>query len=147
MRLVLCLLLVSLAMPAFAGDEWPYEAECRKWTDVPIPQEDIGTAPADCDAQALYYGIDGQGRGQDFVAARHCAYGSPSDGDSLLHDGLMFGGSGVLMMLFVNLYSIPMLLGGIIIYTAIYCASVWLLSMNGYEKALVGGMVRKVLRK
>ena len=54
---------------------------------------------------------------------------------------------GVLMMLFVNLYSIPMLLGGIIIYTAIYCASVWLLSMNGYEKALVGGMVRKVLRK
>ena len=54
---------------------------------------------------------------------------------------------GVLMMLFVNLYSIPMLLGGIIVYTAIYCASVWLLSMNGYEKALVGGMVRKVLRK
>ena len=54
---------------------------------------------------------------------------------------------GVLMMRFVNLYSIPMLLGGIIVYTAIYCASVWLLSMNGYEKALVGGMVRKVLRK
>ena len=54
---------------------------------------------------------------------------------------------GVLMMLFVNLYSIPMLLGGIVVYTAIYCASVWLLSMNGYEKALVGGMVRKVLRK
>ena len=54
---------------------------------------------------------------------------------------------GVLMMLFVNLYRIPMLLGGIIVYTAIYCASVWLLSMNGYEKALVGGMVRKVLRK
>ena len=40
-----------------------------------------------------------------------------------------------------------LLLGGIIVYTAIYCASVWLLSMNGYEKALVGGMVRKVLRK
>ena len=54
---------------------------------------------------------------------------------------------GVLMMRFVNLYSIPMLLGGIVGYTAIYCASVWLLSMNGYEKALVGGMVRKVLRK
>ena len=54
---------------------------------------------------------------------------------------------GVLMMLFVNLYSIPMLLSGIVVYTAIYCASVWLLSMNGYEKALVGGMVRKVLRK
>lgn len=54
---------------------------------------------------------------------------------------------GVLMMLFVNLYSIPMLLGGIVVYTAIYCASMWLLSMNGYEKALVGGMVRKVLRK
>ena len=54
---------------------------------------------------------------------------------------------GVLMMRFVNLYSIPMLLGGIVVYTAIYCVSVWLLSMNGYEKALVGGMVRKVLRK
>jgi uncharacterized protein YecT (DUF1311 family) len=102
MRLALCPLLAFLSMPTMAADEWPHEAECRKWTDVPIPQEDIGTAPADCDAQALYYGIDGQGRGQDFVAARHCAYGSPSDGDSLLHDGLMFGGSGVLMMLYAN---------------------------------------------
>lgn len=102
MRLVLCLLLMSLAMPALAGDEWPHEAECRKWADVPIPQQDIGTATADCDAQALYYGVDGRGQGRDFVAARHCAYGSPRDGDSLLHDGSMFGGSGVLMMLYAN---------------------------------------------
>ena len=102
MRLVLCLLLVSLAMPAFASDDWPYEAECRKWTDVPIPQKDIATAPADCDAQALYYGNDGHGQGQDFVAARHCAYGSPGDGDSLLDKGLVFGGSGILMMLYAN---------------------------------------------
>ena len=102
MRLVLCLLLASLAMPAFAGDEWPYEAECKKWADVPIPQQDIGTAPADCDAQALYYGVDGRGTDRDYVAARHCAYGSPRDGDSLLHDGLIFGGSGVLMMLYAN---------------------------------------------
>ena len=102
MRLVLGLLLVSLAMPAFAGDEWPYEAECRKWADVPIPRQDVGTAPADCDAQVLYYGVDGKGRGRDYVAARHCAYGSPSDGDSLLDKGLVFGGSGVLMMLYAN---------------------------------------------
>ena len=40
-----------------------------------------------------------------------------------------------------------MLLGSIIVYTAIYCVSVWLLSRNGDEKALVGGMVRQVLRK
>ena len=54
---------------------------------------------------------------------------------------------GILTMRFVNLYRIPMLLGSIIVYTAIYCVSVWLLSMNGYEKALIGGMVRKVLKK
>jgi len=102
MRLVLCLLLVSLAMPAFAGNEWPYEAECRKWADVPIPQEDIGTAPADCDTQSLYYGVDGHGRGRDFVAARHCAYRPPNDGDALLQKGSMFDGSGVLMMLYAN---------------------------------------------
>ena len=102
MRLVLCLLLMSLAMPALAGDEWPYEAECRKWANVQIPQQDIGTPPAGCDTPSLYYGVDGQGRDKDFVAARHCAYKAPKDGDSLLQNGSMFDGSGVLMVLYAN---------------------------------------------
>lgn len=102
MRLVLLAMLWTLALPAMAADEWPYEAECRKWADVQIPQEDSGTTPTDCDTQSLYYGVDGHGRGRDFIAARHCAYQSPSDGDSLLQEGSMFGGSGVLMMLYAN---------------------------------------------
>jgi uncharacterized protein YecT (DUF1311 family) len=102
MRLVLFLLLMLPAMPALAEDEWPYQAECRKWADVPIPPQDIGTAPADCDTPSLYYGVDGQGRDKDFVAARHCAYKAPKDGDSLLQNGSMFDGSGVLMVLYAN---------------------------------------------
>lgn len=102
MRFALCLCLLSLAMPALAADEWPYEAECRKWDDIPIPDADIGDAPADCDAQALYYGIDGKGRGRDDVAARHCAYRSMDGGDGLAQDDDVFGGSGVLMMLYAN---------------------------------------------
>lgn len=83
-------------MPAFA-DEWPHEAECRKWADVAIPPQDIGRGAKDCDAQALYYGEDGKGRGSDDMAARHCAYRSRDAGD-----GEVFDGSGVLMMLYAN---------------------------------------------
>jgi uncharacterized protein YecT (DUF1311 family) len=97
MRLVLCLLLVSLAMPAFAGDEWPYEAECRKWADVPVPLPDVGSAPADCDTRSLHYGNDGKGRDRDDAAARHCAYRMRASGDADV-----FGGSGILMMLYAN---------------------------------------------
>jgi uncharacterized protein YecT (DUF1311 family) len=97
MRLALFLLLMLPAMPALAGDEWPYQAECRKWADVPVPQRDIGSAPAGCDSETLYYGDDGDGRGRDLSAARQCAYRSRAAGDAGVFDG-----SGVLMMLYAN---------------------------------------------
>lgn len=97
MRLALGLLLVFLAAPISAADQWPYETECRKWADVAIPRQDIGTAPEDCDTRALYYGDDGHGRGRDDAAARQCAYRMRAAGNDDAFDG-----SGVLMMLYAN---------------------------------------------
>lgn len=97
MRLAFGLLLVFLAAPISAADQWPYETECRKWADVAIPQQDIGTAPTDCDTRSLYYGEDGHGRGSDDAAARQCAYRMRAAGNDDAFDG-----SGVLMMLYAN---------------------------------------------
>lgn len=97
MRLVLGLLLVSLVTPVAAGDQWRYQTDCRKWTGVAIPPQDIGTAPTDCDTRMLYYGDDGHGRGSDDAGARHCAYRVRTSGDNDVFDG-----SGVLMMLYAN---------------------------------------------
>lgn len=97
MRLVLGLLLAFLVAPASAYDQRRHEAECRKWADVAIPQQDIGTAPEDCDTRALYYGDDGHGRGSDNAAARQCAYRMRAAGNDDAFDG-----SGVLMMLYAN---------------------------------------------
>ena len=97
MRPTLGLLLVLLAAPLSAADQWPYEAESRKWADVAIPLRDIGTAPAGCDTRTLYYGDDGQGHGRNDAAARHCAYRARAAGNNDAFDG-----SGVLMMLYAN---------------------------------------------
>ena len=96
------LLALALCAPAFAADAWPYEAACRQWTKTPIPKQDIGKAPADCDAEALYYGRDGKGAGRDLVAARHCAYRQRGTGAAIESQSEMFGGSGILMMLYAN---------------------------------------------
>lgn len=103
MPIVLCLLAsLALALPASAADAWPHDGECGPWGKVAPPKQDMGSAPAGCDAQALYYGTDGKGTGRDYVAARHCAYRQPRDGDALLQEGDVFGGSGILMMLYAN---------------------------------------------
>ena len=52
---------------------------------------------------------------------------------------------GIVITRFVVIESIFMMLVWIGIYTALYCASVWLASMNKYEKELVLAPVRKVL--
>ncbi len=96
------LLLLWLTAPVMAADKWPYQARCRQWADTPIPQQDIGTAPAKCDTTKLYYGDDGKGRGRDYVAARHCAYKERSPDGYAPAEGTVFGGSGVLMMLYAN---------------------------------------------
>ncbi|MGM9671431.1 MAG: lipopolysaccharide biosynthesis protein [Oscillospiraceae bacterium] len=54
---------------------------------------------------------------------------------------------GIVLVRFVNLYRIPTLLLCILVYAAVYCVSVWLLSMNEYEKQLVSGIVRKVWKR
>lgn len=104
MRLVAPLLLLSLALPARAGDDWPYQAECRRWASVPVPAQDTGSAK-DCSTTDLYYGDNGKGRGRDYAAARHCAYAARAE--ALRHPdqppyGEAFDGSGVLMMLYAN---------------------------------------------
>ena len=102
-RLILPLLgLLAFALPAFAAEEWAHESECRKWAKVAIPKQDPGTAPATCDAQALYYGTDGKGAGRDPVAARRCAYRERGAGAEIETQSRPFGGSGVLMMVYAN---------------------------------------------
>jgi uncharacterized protein YecT (DUF1311 family) len=99
---LLAFALLTFVLPAFAAEDWPHEAACRQWAKVAVPKQDIGSAPAGCDAQALYYGRDGKGDGRDFAAARHCAYRQRGTGAQIESQSEVFGGSGVLMMLYAN---------------------------------------------
>lgn len=96
-----CLLFLAGPAPAFAEDP-PYDAACRPWAKTPIPKQDIGSAPANCDTLVLYYGRDGKGDGRDHVAARHCAYRERGTGTGIESESSPFGGSGTLMMLYAN---------------------------------------------
>jgi hypothetical protein len=77
---------------------------CKQVESVPIPPGDQPTAAerkglAACDAEVLYYGYGSQ---PDFVAARKCAYAQL---DSRAEP--VFGGSGMLMMLYANGRGVP----------------------------------------
>lgn len=52
---------------------------------------------------------------------------------------------GILIMRFADMSNIFVMLIWIAVYSAIYCLSVWLLSMNRYEKDLVLAPVKKIL--
>ncbi len=54
---------------------------------------------------------------------------------------------GILTMRFITISSIWILLGLIIGYTLIYCASMWLLGLNSYEKELICKPLRKIFKK
>lgn len=54
---------------------------------------------------------------------------------------------GILIITFIDLYSPWVLFAFIAIYTLIYCASMWLLGMNNYEKDLVRKPIRKIKSK
>lgn len=54
---------------------------------------------------------------------------------------------GVLINKFMNTESILNLLLAIVIYTVVYCVSMWLISMNKFEKGLIIAPVKKILRK
>lgn len=101
--LALCpLLALGLAGPARSADEWPHETLCRTLVKTAVPKQDIGTAPAECDTQTLYYGSDGKGAGRDYAAARRCAYRERGTGQGIETQSAPFGGSGALMMLYAN---------------------------------------------
>lgn len=100
---VLTLVLVTWAPVAVAAP--PPEAACEDWLRVPVPAADTGNAADACDAGLLYYGRDGSGG--DRRAARHCAYLERGNGDGILAHRTIFGGSGVLMMLYANGEGVP----------------------------------------
>ncbi len=54
---------------------------------------------------------------------------------------------GVLIMLFINLYSLWKLFLFIILYALVYCGSMWLIGMNHYEKELVLKPIQKIRNK
>lgn len=54
---------------------------------------------------------------------------------------------GAVMRFGLKELSLAHYLGAIAVYTAVYCGSVWLLGMNRYEKNMIRGAVRKVLRR
>lgn len=54
---------------------------------------------------------------------------------------------GVLMNFFIDMDSLLVLFACIVIYALIYCASMWFLGMNDYEKGLIMGPVNKILKR
>ncbi|WP_394000878.1 lysozyme inhibitor LprI family protein [Luteimonas sp. WGS1318] len=98
------LLLLAVTSTAVAGGI-DTGAACRDWRQVPVPAAHAGAAPEACSAQALYYGADGT-RG-DPVAARHCAYRERGLGTETVSWDALFGGSGVLMMVYANGEGVP----------------------------------------
>jgi len=54
---------------------------------------------------------------------------------------------GVLMFLYLNLYDAKILVLSILVYTIIFCISMWYLGMNRYEKDLIINPYNKVRMK
>ncbi len=54
---------------------------------------------------------------------------------------------GILIMLFADKSSILKLCIWIVVYTIVFCVSVWFLSMNEYEKNFIGGFIKKIIKK
>lgn len=54
---------------------------------------------------------------------------------------------GVFIMLFADKSSILKLVVWIVVYTLVFCVSVWFLSMNDYEKQFIGGFAQKFIKK
>ena len=55
--------------------------------------------------------------------------------------------SGVLIVKYIDLYSVWNLILFIGIYTIIYCVSVWLFGMNKYEKDFISKPIRKIFKR
>jgi len=75
------------------------QAVCARAAKAEIPAKDMPNRSelaslADCDSEALYYGI---GSASDFVQARRCAYAESARGKPFV-----LGGPGILMMIYAN---------------------------------------------
>ncbi|MBO5212804.1 MAG: polysaccharide biosynthesis protein [Clostridia bacterium] len=56
-------------------------------------------------------------------------------------------GAGIILNYFVDLYNIWYLFGAIIIYSVIYCISMWFIGMNSYEKDIIRKPIKKIISK
>lgn len=54
---------------------------------------------------------------------------------------------GILIVKFIDLNSIVMFIGSIVVYVVIYCVFQWFLGMNDYEKGLIKGPVTRISSK
>ncbi len=97
------LLLVALEARGLHAAEPPDQDDCALFANVPIPTQDIGNAPAHCDADAMYYGKDGTGVGADYEMVRACAYEQRAH-PVKTHYAMIrtFAGSRILAMLYAN---------------------------------------------
>ena len=54
---------------------------------------------------------------------------------------------GIGIVLFIDLYTIWQLLLWMVVYSIVYCASMWLFGMNEYERELIKKPIRRMLKK
>lgn len=54
---------------------------------------------------------------------------------------------GIALMLFIDITSVWLLLLNIVLYTLVYCLSMWFIGLNAYEKGLVSKTIKKVFKK
>lgn len=55
--------------------------------------------------------------------------------------------AGILINIFMDISSYITLIAGILIYTLLYCVSMWFIGMNGYERNLILIPVKKIINK
>ena len=56
-------------------------------------------------------------------------------------------GLGIIVMRFFKMESVAQLLLFVIMYTAIYIGSIWLLGFNDYEKSIIRGMTNRLKKR
>lgn len=55
--------------------------------------------------------------------------------------------TGIFIVKFVNLNSVPLFICSILVYSLIYCVSQWFIGMNAYEKNLIKSPINIILKK
>ena len=55
--------------------------------------------------------------------------------------------AGLLIMKYIEFDNVFVFIGLILIYTVVYCVSMWFLGINQYEKELISAPIKKVFRR